>query len=102
MTVLQTSSGTLRKESIQKKKENQIPLLKSCIKKIGLTQKYFAQLYYIEIYEDLNEEKINSFYEKFKGHMKRETTKSEIIDVYLYFLHEMDEFKNNNYIEQKI
>lgn len=81
--------------------EYKINELKDWIIKIGLTQKYFSQQYYIEVYEDLNEEEINRFYQKFKGHMKRKTTSIETINLYLNFLFEMDEFKNISYIKPK-
>ena len=66
--------------------------LKIWIEKIGLKQKNFAQLYAMYEYHEPTEDDIHIFYEKFKGHMKRSTTKVSTIDIYLNFLFELDEF----------
>lgn len=73
--------------------------LKRWIKKLGMTRKYFAEQYFIEEYDSLNEEEISAFYEKFKGHLKRNTTSIETIDIYLKYLYEMEEFKKKCYIK---
>lgn len=73
--------------------------LKNWISKIGMTQKYFAEQYFIEEYANLNEEEIKAFYEKFKGHLKRSTTPIETIDIYLNYLYGMDEFKKAGYVK---
>ncbi|MBC8237070.1 MAG: hypothetical protein H8E76_02455 [Helicobacteraceae bacterium] len=69
------------------------------IDKIGLTQKYFAGLYAQHIYHNPQEGEIQSFYEKYRGHMKRSTTKISVIDRYLNFLYTLDEFKDVGYIK---
>ncbi len=73
--------------------------LRNWIKKIGLTEKYFSEQYYIETYEDINEKEINRFYQKFKGQMKRDTTSTEIIELYMNYLFDMEEFKALNYVK---
>jgi|TARA_R110002050_G_scaffold280862_1_gene427998 hypothetical protein len=73
--------------------------LKKWIKKLGMTRKYFAEQYFIEEYDSLNEEEINDFYEKFRGHLKRSTTPVETIEIYLNYLFEMEEFKKKYYIK---
>lgn len=82
-----------------KEKLNKIDKLKFWIKEIGLKPKYFAEQYYISEYIEPNEADINKFYEKFRGHLKRNTTSDEIIDLYLNFLFDMDEFKNTTNIK---
>lgn len=72
--------------------------LKKWIKKLDMTQKYFAEQYFIEEYGSLIEDEINAFYEKFKGHLKRTTTPVETIEVYLNYLYQMDEFKEKCYV----
>lgn len=77
--------------------------LKKWIKKLFKSQKYFAEQYYIEIY-DLdyeNEEDLQKFYEAFKGHLKRNTTDIGIISKYLKFLFDSKEFKDSEYIKPK-
>lgn len=73
--------------------------LRDWIKKLGMTQKYFSEQYFIEEYDSLNEEEINAFYEKFKGHLKRSTTPIETIDIYLNYLYDMDEFQKKCYVK---
>jgi len=75
--------------------------LKIWIDKIGLKQKHFAQIYAEGLYNDPTEDDIRIFYEKFRGHMKRSTTKVSTIDIYLNFLFELDEFKNTSYVKPK-
>lgn len=73
--------------------------LKSWIKKIGLTQKYFAELYCVHYYHDPHESDIKRFYEKFKKEVTRETTDISILDKYLQFLFTLDEFKDVGYVK---
>ena len=73
--------------------------LKSWIKKIGLTEKYFAQQYYVSSYVEPTEKDIDKFCEKFRGHIKRNTTPIETIELYLNFLFDMEEFKALNYVK---
>lgn len=73
--------------------------LKKWIKKLGMTQKYFAEQYFTDEYNRWNEEEIKEFYEKFRGHLKRKTTPIEKIDIYLNYLYEMDEFKKKCYVK---
>ena len=71
----------------------------SWIEKIGLKPKYFAEIYAQHLYNNPEEEEIKSFYEKFRGHMKRSTTKISVIDRYLDFLFTLEEFKDAGYIK---
>lgn len=82
--------------------EEKIKELKKWIKKLGMTQKYFARQFFIDdyIYDNDNEEEIENFNEKFKGHLKRNTTPVETIDIYLNYLYNMEEFKKKCYIKQ--
>lgn len=75
--------------------------LRKWIKKLGMTYKYFARQFFIDdyIYDNDNEEEIELFYEKFKGHLKRKTTPIETINIYLKYLYEMEEFKKKCYIK---
>lgn len=73
--------------------------LKKWIKKLFKSQKYFAEQYYIEIYDYENEEDLQKFYEAFKGHLKRNTTDMGIISKYLKFLFDSKEFKDSEYIK---
>lgn len=75
--------------------------LKLWIEKIGLKPKHFAQIYAEYLYHDPTEDDIRIFYEKFRGHMKRSTTKVSTIDIYLNFLVELDEFKDIGYVKPK-
>lgn len=83
--------------NLTEEKQNE---LKKWISKLGMTRKYFAEQYFIDtyIYEIDNEDEINAFYEKFKGHLKRKTTSVEKINIYLNYLYEMDKFKKKCYI----
>lgn len=83
------------------KTEEKIKELKKWIKKLGMTQKYFARQFFIDdyIYDNDNEEDIEIFYEKFRGHLKRNTTSVETIDIYLNYLYNMEEFKKKCYIK---
>ena len=69
------------------------------IDKIGLKQKHFAELYTMNLYHEPSEDDMRIFYEKFKGHMKRDTTKIAVIDRYLDFLFTLDEFKDTSYVK---
>ncbi len=75
--------------------------LRKWIKKIGLNQKYFAQLYAQHLYYDPHEDDIKAFYEKYKGHMKKDrtTTDVNIINKYLDFLFTLEEFKDTGYVK---
>lgn len=84
---------------MNKEIKNKQEELKSWIKKIGMTQKYFAEQYFIEVYGSYEESEIQGFYEKFKGHLKRNTTPVETIDIYLNYLYQMEEFKKVGYIK---
>jgi len=75
--------------------------LRIWIDKIGLKQKHFAELYAMDLYHDPSEDDIRIFYEKFKGHMKRKTTKIAVIERYLNFLFTLDEFKDAGYVKPK-
>ncbi len=81
--------------------EEKIKELKKWIKKLGMTQKYFARQFFIDdyVYDNDNEEEIENFNEKFKGHLKRSTTPVETIDIYLNYLYNMEEFKKKCYIK---
>lgn len=84
---------------MNKTKEKQEEL-KKWIKKLGMTQKYFARQFFIDdyIYDNDNEEEIEEFYQKFKGHLKRITTPVETIEIYLSYLYGMDEFNKKCYV----
>ncbi|WP_321779358.1 hypothetical protein [Sulfurimonas sp.] len=75
--------------------------LRIWIDKIGLKQKHFAELYAMDLYHEPSEDDMRIFYEKFKGHMKRDTTKIAVIDRYLDFLFTLDEFKDTSYVKPK-
>lgn len=75
--------------------------LKSWIKKLFKSQRYFSQQYYIETYDNYDEEDLERFYEAFKGHLKRKTTEIGIITKYLKFLFDSQEFRDSEYVKPK-
>lgn len=72
--------------------------LKDCIKKIGMTQKYFIEQYCIETFNNFTEKEIQNYYEKFKKEITRKTTKVQILDTYLNFLYSSEEFEKTNHV----
>lgn len=73
--------------------------LKKWIKKLFKSQKYFAQQYCIETYDNYDEEDLERFYEAFKGQLKRSTTDIQVISKYLKFLFDSKEFRDSEYIK---
>jgi hypothetical protein len=71
--------------------------LKAWLKKLNLTQKYFAGLYCEQTYCEPSEEFVIQFYEKFKKQVSKNSKDEKIIDTYLNFLFELEEFKNGGY-----
>lgn len=79
-----------------KKKE-----LKQWLKKLGFSQKYFAGLYCEHEYVEPSEEFIAQFYEKFKKQISNHAKDDVVIEKYLNFLFELEEFKNIDYVKPK-
>ena len=75
--------------------------LKKWIKKLFKSQKYFAEQYFIEEYASYDEDDLKRFYEQFKKEINRTTTSSVIINKYLNFIFNSEEFKRNEYIKPK-
>lgn len=75
--------------------------LKEWIKKLGFSQKYFAGLYCEHMYVEASEEFISQFYEKFKKQIADHSKDDVIIENYLNFLFELEEFKNIDYVKPK-
>lgn len=73
--------------------------LKKWIKKLFKSQKYFAQQYYMVIYDNYDDEDLERFYEAFKGHLKRKTTDVGVISKYLKFLFDSQEFRDSEDIK---
>ena len=73
--------------------------LKQWIKKIFKSQKYFAEQYYIEIYVNYDEIDLKQFFERLKKEINRNTTNIEIIEKYLKFIFDSEEFKNSEFIK---
>ena len=75
--------------------------LKNWISKIGMTQKYFAEIYCQEEYVEPSEEYIEQFYEKFKKQIGKNSKDISIIEKYFDFLFELEEFKKAGYVKPK-
>jgi len=66
--------------------------LKEWLKKLGLSQRVFAERIFYEINESDNEKEINQFFERFKQSLRRESTDIGLIESYLKILYQQNEF----------
>jgi nitrate/nitrite-specific signal transduction histidine kinase len=73
--------------------------LKEQIRKLFKSEKSFAEQYYMSEKKCDDDEELKNYYEKFKKHVRRDTTKIEVIDAYLTFLYNSDEFRKNSQIK---
>ena len=89
--------GTRKLKILQQKQQE----LKKLIKKLFKSQKYFAEQYLIEEYVSYDEDDLKRFYEQFKKEINRTTTSIDIINKYLNFIFDSEEFKRNEYIKPK-
>ncbi len=76
------------KNELKQKKEE----LKEWLKKLGLSQRVFAERIFYEINESDNEKEINQFFERFKQSLRRESTDIGLIESYLKILYKQNEF----------
>lgn len=79
--------GTMIQE-VKKKQQ----LLKDWLKKIGLSQNVFAERLFYYVNDSDNEEEIKQFYERFRKAINRDSTDIKLIETYLEFLFEQDDF----------
>jgi hypothetical protein len=66
--------------------------LKEWLKKLGLSQNIFGERLFYHVNESDNEEEINQFIERFKKAINRDSTDIKLIETYLEFLFEQNEF----------
>lgn len=66
--------------------------------KLGLSLRQFAGMYMIENEIDPDEQMIDQFYDKIKKQIKRPTTKPEVIQQYLNFLYQTEEFQKAGFV----
>lgn len=83
----------MKKIEVTEKQEE----LKTWLKKIGLSQNQFADIFLLEHDDNCTEEEIRIFREKFKKQLNRDTTKSELLTTYLNYLFSMEKFKEAGY-----
>lgn len=87
---------TNKEELFEKQSE-----LKSWIKKIGLSQKKFAERYYYDTEDTDIEEEVFAFTKKFNKQLNRDTTSIKLIETYLEYLYSLDEFKKLSVVSNK-
>ncbi len=83
--------GTKKEDS-----QKNIDQLKKMLKKLGWTQRQFADHYFeniIDISGTCLDEEANTFYEKFKKNLQRKTTSIETIQGYIEYLEKIDDFR---------
>lgn len=74
--------------------------LKNLIKKIGISQAKFARRVFCNISDSDDEKEMNLFCEKFKKHLNRNAS-IEVLETYLEFLYEQNEFIKLDLIKPK-
>lgn len=77
--------GTNKTKHLQKE-------VKDYLAKLKWSQKRFAREWYVEYHEIDNEDEMKSFQEKVKKDLSRDTTKAELLQSYLEFITQHDEF----------
>jgi len=73
--------------------------LKNWLKKIGISQKNFAERVFYCKYDSDNEEEIKHFFEKFIKHINRNSTDIKLIESYLDILFEQNEFLKLSFVK---
>lgn len=78
--------------------------LKNWLEKLGISGNEFAKRFYYEtidseLFEAEEQKAVKKFQDQFKKALQRETTKDELLDKYLNFLYEQEEFKKKDLVK---
>ncbi|BCR05062.1 hypothetical protein DESUT3_21310 [Desulfuromonas versatilis] len=73
--------------------------IKRWLKKIGLSQSQFAELFYDEHHATSLKEEVDTYKEKFKKHLNRPSTKIELLESYLNFLFTTEKFREGGFFK---